>query len=49
MLLVRKKDDRWRFIVDYRTLNLVIVPEKFHIPVIEELLYELPWASALAR
>lgn len=41
ILLVKKKDGRWRFCVDYRKLNSVIVRNNYPTPLIDDLLDEL--------
>ena len=38
MLLVKKKDAGWRFYVNYQALNKVTIPNRYPIPVVEELL-----------
>jgi hypothetical protein len=50
VILVKKRDNTYRFCVDYRHLNALIVKTKYPVPIIDEFLDELygaVWFSTL--
>jgi hypothetical protein len=49
VLLVKKPNDTWRFYVDYRALNALMVKDAFSIPIIDELLNELHGARFFTK
>jgi hypothetical protein len=49
IILVRKKDNTWRIVVDYRHLNALTIKSKYPVPIIDELLDELAGSSWFSK
>lgn len=49
VVVVAKKDGTWRLCIDYRELNRKTIKEKFPIPIVEELNYELAGAKVFTK
>ena len=49
ILMVPKKDNKWRLCVDYRDLNAVTVQDAYPLPRIDDLLHEIGTSTWFTR
>jgi hypothetical protein len=48
-LFVKKKDESLRLYIDYRPLNVVTIKNKYHLPRIDVLFYQLVGAKVFSK
>ena len=49
MLFVKKKDESMRLCIDYRELNKVTIKNRYPLPRIDDLFYQLQGASVFSK
>lgn len=49
IVLIKKKDGKWHFCTDYRTLKAMTMKDSFPIPVVDELLDEFYGAKLFSK